>query len=123
LETNKFYQINFKKNQILLTAYSIKSGTEDFPFSWKIETLGNSNISIIVDQQANVEEMKVPGKEMVFNLAQPLLCSTRQITFLESTYEYYVSISQIELFGSIIDDQKVLQNFIKRTQKFPSSSR
>jgi serine/threonine protein kinase len=117
LETNKFYQINFKKNQILLTSYSIKSETRNLPISWEIETLINSNVWIIVDQLTNFEEMKVPEKEMVFNLAQPLLCSTLRITFLESTGEYSVSISQIELFGSIIDDQKVLQNFFKRTQE------
>jgi hypothetical protein len=117
LSKNKFYHINFKKNQILLKAYSIKSGTRDFPLSWKIESKNQSNDWIIVDQQTNVEEMKVPRKEMVFNLIQPLLCSTLRITFLESTSKYYVSISQIELFGSIADDQKVLQNFIKRTQE------
>jgi hypothetical protein len=101
----------------VLTAYSLKSGTKQFPLSWKIEALNGSNDWIIVDKQTNVEEMKVPEKEMTFNLAQSLLCSTLRITFLESTDKYSVSISQIELFGLIVDDQKILQNYINRTQE------
>jgi hypothetical protein len=121
VETNKFHQINFKKHQIILAAYSIKSGTQKgiqgndcFPLSWKLEICNQSKEWIIIDEQIKVEKTKEPGKVMIFNLAQQCFCSSLRITFLDSTVKYFVYISGIEFFGSIVDNQKILQNLVQQ---------
>jgi hypothetical protein len=124
VETNKFHQINFKKNQIILASYSIKSGTKKydlendcFPLSWKLETCNQLDDWVIIDEQTKVEEMKEPGKVMMFNLAQQCFCSNLRITFLDSTGKRFVYISEIEFFGSIVDNQKILQNLIQQQKE------
>jgi serine/threonine protein kinase len=117
LEINKFYQITFKQNQIVLTSYSIRSGIRKdidggsyFPLSWQIETLSEANNWTIIDKRENIREMEEKEKLLIFTLTKEILCSTLRITFLKSTDNNYTIISSFELFGKIIDDQNILHN-------------
>jgi hypothetical protein len=121
VKTQVFHKINFKKNQIVLPAYSITSETQkgiqgdyNFPLSWKFEFCNQSNDWIIIDEQTIVEELKESGKVMIFNRPQQCFCLTVRITFLDNTGKYFVYISQMEFFGSIVDNQKILQNLIQQ---------
>jgi hypothetical protein len=97
----------------LLTAYSIQSGKEYFPISWKLEYLNESNNWIVIDKRENVNEMKEEGKLVCFKLQKDILCSSLRLTVVKSTNEKCSYLSSFELFGSICDPNAILPQLIE----------
>jgi serine/threonine protein kinase len=117
LQNEKFYEISFPQNNILLKSYSIQSEKEDFPVSWQLEGKNESEKWILIDKRENVEEMKEKENLMVFTLQKEMLISSLRLTILESTGYYSSRLKSFELFGEITQNDYTLQTLFAKPIK------
>jgi serine/threonine protein kinase len=115
LKTNKFYHIFFHQNIISLKSYSIqspKTRNEVASLSWSIEVFDKNQKWILVDKHEKMNEIKEKGKIMTFHFQQEISCSAFRIIFPSNVYKSRFFIGSFELFGTISDESKTLQNLL-----------
>jgi hypothetical protein len=100
---NSYFILKFKRILISICEYSLKSGSEDYPKSWKVECLNEKNEWCLIDTKSNREELCSKYASHSFPCNSNFFFSSIKFTQTGKTSHSRnnFQLSSIELYGSI----------------------